>query len=197
MSGIASRLSELRSCVVSVLCSVISARVSKLRPTKLPVFFPAGWVLWACSTPFTGRPRIALPRGLAHYCKTIKTYPQHSILAYPSSFIKLTIPTYFTNYYNFTTFTRAIAISTTFSHLNIHTFLTRPPTMTRLDTDTDTYPHDARATPFLLSTNYTIITATATATASSSTAYPGALTDSHYSGHSIHNIRRSFSVFTQ
>ena len=42
---IASRLSELRSCVVSVLCSVISATVSKLRPMKLPVFFSSGRVL--------------------------------------------------------------------------------------------------------------------------------------------------------
>ena len=69
---IASRLSELRSCVVSVLCSVISATVSKLRPMKLPVFFFTGRVLWACSTPPTGRPRIALPRGLAHVSKQIK-----------------------------------------------------------------------------------------------------------------------------
>lgn len=42
---IASRLSELRSCVVSVLCSVISATVSELRPMKLPVFFFFGRVL--------------------------------------------------------------------------------------------------------------------------------------------------------
>lgn len=69
---IASRLSELRSCVVSVLCSVISATVSKLRPMKLPVFFWSGRVLWACSTPSTGRPRIALPRGLAHSSKQTK-----------------------------------------------------------------------------------------------------------------------------
>ena len=44
-AAIASRLSELRSCVVSVLCSVISATVSKLRPMKLPVFFSTGRVL--------------------------------------------------------------------------------------------------------------------------------------------------------
>ena len=42
---IASRLSELRSCVVSVLCSVISATVPNLGPMKLPVFFQPGRVL--------------------------------------------------------------------------------------------------------------------------------------------------------
>ena len=44
-AAIASRLSELRSCVVSVLCSVISATVPKLGPMKLPVFFLTGRVL--------------------------------------------------------------------------------------------------------------------------------------------------------
>ena len=86
---IASRLSELRSCVVSVLCSVISATVSKLRPMKLPVFFPAGRVLWACSTPSKGRPRIALPRGLAR-SNNQQSFHTHKLIIhtypFPSSY---------------------------------------------------------------------------------------------------------------
>lgn len=63
---IASRLSELRSCVVSVLCSVISATVSKLRPTKLPVFFCHG----------TGAVSLLNPvHGSASYCITSRIGP--------------------------------------------------------------------------------------------------------------------------
>ena len=42
---IASGLSELRSCVVCVVCSVISATVSKMRPPKWRVFSSSGRVL--------------------------------------------------------------------------------------------------------------------------------------------------------
>ena len=58
--------SELRSCVASVLCSVLPATVPNLGPMKLPVFFQPGRVLRACSASSTGRPRIGLPRGLVH-----------------------------------------------------------------------------------------------------------------------------------
>ena len=42
---IASRLSELRACIVPVLCSVIYATVFELRSIKLPVFYSSGRVL--------------------------------------------------------------------------------------------------------------------------------------------------------